>query len=93
MAIQAQRSHHSVLHLNCIKGRCSFGEIIKLSKIGENAFTKRFFSTILLKSPDLDEMVSIAVFEVVKFASIVKIDLGLFLGDQGIIFARILDLC
>ncbi len=33
-----------------------------------------FFSVILLKSPDLDEMASMAVFEVVKFASIVKID-------------------
>ncbi len=51
-----------------------------------------FSSTILLKSPDLDEMASMAVFEVVKFASIVKIDLGLFLGDQGINFAQRLSL-
>ncbi len=47
-----------------------------------------FFPAILLKSSDFDEMVSMAVFEVVKFASVVKIDLGLFLGDQGIIFAQ-----
>ncbi len=35
---------------------------------------------------------SMAVFEVVKFPSIVKIDLGLFLGDQGIIFVQRLGL-
>ncbi len=51
-----------------------------------------FFSAILLKSPDLDEMASMIVLEVVKFSSIVKIDLGLFLGDQGIIFAQRLSL-
>ncbi len=71
---------------------CSFAKILKSSKIGDNAFTKAFFSAILLKSPDLDEMASMAVFEVVKFASVVKIDLGIFLGDQGIIFAPRLDL-
>ncbi len=47
-----------------------------------------FFPAILLKSPDFDEMASMTVFEVVKFASVVKIDLGLFLGDQGIILAQ-----
>ncbi len=45
-----------------------------------------------MKFPDLDEMASMAVFEVVKFSSIVKIDLELFLDDQGIIFAQRLDL-
>ncbi len=51
-----------------------------------------FFSVILLKSSDLDEMTSMAVFEVVEFASVMKIDLGLFLGDQGNIFAQRLGL-
>ncbi len=41
------------------------------------------FSAILLKSPDLDKMASMAVFEVVKFAWIVKIDLRSFLRDLG----------
>ncbi len=60
--------------------------------MGENAFTKRLFPVILLKSLDLDEIVSMAVFEVVKFISIVNIDAGLFLGDQGNIFAQRLGL-
>ncbi len=47
----------------------------------------RDFSAILLKSSDLDEIAFVAVFEVVEFASFVKIDLGSFLGDLGIIFA------
>ncbi len=51
-----------------------------------------FFSAYLLKSPDLNEIVSMAVFEVVKFASVVKIDLGLFLCDQDIIFVQKLGL-
>ncbi len=88
LAIQARRSHHGVSHLNCSKGWCSFAKILKSSKIGENAFTKGFFPAILLKSPYLDEMASMALFEAVKFTSVVKIDLGLFLGDQGIIFAQ-----
>ncbi len=46
-----------------------------------------FFSAILIKYPNLDEMASMAVFEVVKFASIVKIDLALFLADHGIVFS------
>ncbi len=44
------------------------------------------FSAILLESPDLDKMASMAVFMVIEFASIVKIDLGSFLGDLDIIF-------
>ncbi len=64
--------------LNSSKGWCSFVRILKSSNIGENAFTKGFFSVILLKSPDLDEMASTTVFEVVKFASVVKIDLDYF---------------
>ncbi len=48
-----------------------------------------FSLSFYLKSPDLDEMAPMAVFEVVKFASIVKIDFGLFLGDRSIIFAKI----
>ncbi len=67
-------------------------KILKLFKVGENAFAKGFFSVILLKFHDLDEMASTDVFKVVKFASIVKINLGLFLGDQGIIFAQRLGL-
>ncbi len=47
-----------------------------------------FFLPFYLKSLDLDEMASMAVFEVVKFASIVKIILGLFLGNQGIILHK-----
>ncbi len=88
MAIQNRRSHHDVSHLNCSKGWSSFAKIFKSSKTSENAFAKGFFSTILLKPPDFDEMVSMTVFEVVKFASVVKIDVGLSLGDQGIIFAQ-----
>ncbi len=42
-----------------------------------------FFSAFLLKFPDLDETASIAVFEVVELALVVKIDLGSFLGDLG----------
>ncbi len=38
---------------------------------------RNLFSVVLL-SPELDEMASMAVFEVVKFAYIVKIDLGFF---------------
>ncbi len=34
-----------------------------------------FFSAILLKSFDLDDMTSMAIFKVVKFAFVVKIDL------------------
>ncbi len=47
----------------------------------------RDFSTISLKSPDLDKMTSVAVFEVVEFTSVMKIDVGSFLCDLGIIFA------
>ncbi len=66
--------------------------ILKSSKIGENAFTKGFFSAILLKYPDLDKTASVGVFEIVEFASIVKIDLGSFLGDLDIIFTQRLGL-
>ncbi len=37
-------------------------------------------------------MASMTVFEVIKFASVVEIDLGLFFGDRGIIFAQRLGL-
>ncbi len=36
--------------------------------------------------------ISINVFEVIEFVSVVKIDLGSFLGDLDIIFALRLDL-
>ncbi len=92
LAIHARQSHHRVSHLNCSKGRCPFAKIFKLFKIGENSFIKGFLPAILLKSPDLDETASIGVFEVVKFTSVVKIDVGSFLGDLGIIFAQRLGL-
>ncbi len=92
LAIQARRSHHGVSHLNCSKGWCSSAKILKLSKICESGFNKRFFSAMLLKYPDFDERTSMAVFKVVEFTSVVKIDPGLFLGDQGIIFVQRLSL-
>ncbi len=92
LATQAWRSHHGIPQPNCSKGWYSFAKILKSFKIGKNAFTKRFFSAILLKSPDLDEMAPMALFEVVDFASTVKIDLELFLDNQGIIFAQRLGL-
>ncbi len=92
LAIQAWRSRRRVSHLNCSKRWCPFAKILKSSKLGENAFTKGFFPVILLKSPDSAETVSTAVFEVVEFTSVVKIDLGTFLGDVGIIFAQRLGL-
>ncbi len=51
-------------------------------------YYKEFFSAILSKSPDLDETASMDVFEVAKFESIMKIDLGPLLGSLGIIFAQ-----
>ncbi len=62
--------NHSVSHSNYSKGWCPFAKILKSSKMGEIAPTKRFFSATLSKSSNLDET------EVVKFASVVKIDLG-----------------
>ncbi len=67
--------------------------MLKSSEIGENAFTKRFLSVIQLKSSDLDETTSMAVFKVVEFTSVVKTDVGSFLGDLGIIFAQRLVCC
>ncbi len=53
----------------------------------------RDFFCHFIEVPDLDEMVSMAVFEVVKFASVMKTDLVSFLDDLGIILAQRLGLC
>ncbi len=86
LAIQALQSHHRVFHLNCKKGWCPFVKILKSSKMDKNALTKGHFSAILLKSSDLDETKSMGIFEGVEFVSVVKIDVGSFLGDLDIIF-------
>ncbi len=86
-AIEDARLHHRVSHRIFLKDEALLRKFYILRKYPCSGI----FFAILLKSPDSYEMASMCAFEVVKFTSVVKIDLSFF-GDRGIIFAPRLGL-